>query len=257
MNWNMIKFFQKIRYNLVSTNNTGKYFKYAIGEIFLVVIGILIALSINNWNENRKTRVTEITFLKNIKADLELNLKSLNDFINIRKEAINSSNNVLDYFEGRKLLNLDDFNYHSLNVMNWLPFQQNDNTYQELVNSGQLSIITNKSIKDQMQNMQSSFKTVKFIEGEMQQDFESYMYDEYFRTVDLNSTINNYFQQLDKKNITTNISVKEIENLLQNKTFKNGYVLSNFNSEMLIDEYTKMKETTNKLIKLIDIETTN
>jgi|TARA_R110000737_G_C14509985_1_gene473452 hypothetical protein len=46
----MIKFFRKIRQNLVSKGNTGKYLKYAIGEIILVVIGILIALSINNWN---------------------------------------------------------------------------------------------------------------------------------------------------------------------------------------------------------------
>jgi len=48
----MIKFFRKIRQNLLRENKTGKYFKYAIGEITLVVIGILIALQINNWNEN-------------------------------------------------------------------------------------------------------------------------------------------------------------------------------------------------------------
>ena len=52
----MIKFFRKIRYNLMEQNKTGKYFKYAIGEIVLVVIGILIALSINNWNRNEKTK---------------------------------------------------------------------------------------------------------------------------------------------------------------------------------------------------------
>ncbi len=52
----MIKFFRKIRYDLMDKNKTGKYLKYAIGEIILVVIGILIALSINNWNENRKSK---------------------------------------------------------------------------------------------------------------------------------------------------------------------------------------------------------
>ena len=49
----MIKFFRKIRQNLLSEGKTGKYLKYAIGEIILVVIGILIALSINNWNDNQ------------------------------------------------------------------------------------------------------------------------------------------------------------------------------------------------------------
>ena len=45
----MLKFYRKIRYDLIEKNKTGKYLKYAIGEIILVVIGILIALSINNW----------------------------------------------------------------------------------------------------------------------------------------------------------------------------------------------------------------
>jgi len=49
-----MKFFRKIRQNLLVENKKGKYFKYAIGEIVLVVIGILIALSISNWNEKRK-----------------------------------------------------------------------------------------------------------------------------------------------------------------------------------------------------------
>ena len=49
----MIKFFKKIRQNLLMENKTGKYLKYAIGEIVLVVIGILIALGINNWNQNQ------------------------------------------------------------------------------------------------------------------------------------------------------------------------------------------------------------
>ena len=52
----MIKFFRNIRQNLLIENKTGKYLKYAIGEIFLVVIGILIALQINNWNEDRKNQ---------------------------------------------------------------------------------------------------------------------------------------------------------------------------------------------------------
>ena len=61
----MIKFFRKIRYDLMRQNKTGKYFKYAVGEIILVVIGILIALQINTWNENRKLRNEELKILQN------------------------------------------------------------------------------------------------------------------------------------------------------------------------------------------------
>lgn len=66
----MIKFFRKIRQNLLSEGKTGKYLKYAIGEIFLVVIGILIALQINNWNEDRKSRRAERDILNNIYENL-------------------------------------------------------------------------------------------------------------------------------------------------------------------------------------------
>ena len=66
----MIKFFRKIRQNLLSEGKTGKYLQYAIGEILLVVIGILIALSINNWNENQKTKVKIKNSLIALKNDL-------------------------------------------------------------------------------------------------------------------------------------------------------------------------------------------
>jgi hypothetical protein len=66
----MIKFFRKIRKNLLSEGKTSKYFKYAIGEIVLVIIGILIALQINNWNEIRKSNKIEKEFLTNIYKDL-------------------------------------------------------------------------------------------------------------------------------------------------------------------------------------------
>jgi hypothetical protein len=66
----MIKFFRKIRQNLLMENKTGKYFKYAIGEIILVVIGILIALQINNWNNKRIAIVNENELILNIIEDL-------------------------------------------------------------------------------------------------------------------------------------------------------------------------------------------
>ena len=78
----MIKLFRKIRYELMEQNKTGKYIKYAIGEIVLVVIGILIALSINNWNENRKENKylnqVYVQLQKDLQADTLMSLKGLN-----------------------------------------------------------------------------------------------------------------------------------------------------------------------------------
>ena len=70
----MIKFFRKIRQQLIQENKMGKYFKYAIGEILLVVIGILIALQINNWNENRKDRAEELKILKSLHKEVKSNI---------------------------------------------------------------------------------------------------------------------------------------------------------------------------------------
>jgi len=87
----MIKFFRKIRQNLLNEGKTSKYFKYAIGEIFLVVIGILIALQINTWNQERLIKQEIKTNLINlssaIKQDLEL-LKEIEAYNDFRSNSI-------------------------------------------------------------------------------------------------------------------------------------------------------------------------
>ncbi len=92
----MIKFFRKIRQNLLLENKTGKYLKYAIGEIVLVVIGILIALQINNWNESRKLQKNINTYLNqklvNLRED-QLKLIELKEF---RLDAAEKSKQLLN-----------------------------------------------------------------------------------------------------------------------------------------------------------------
>ena len=73
----MIKFFRKIRQNMIKENKVSKYILYAVGEILLVVIGILIALSINNWNTAKKLDARELVLLSELKSNLETNLENL------------------------------------------------------------------------------------------------------------------------------------------------------------------------------------
>ena len=97
----MIKIFRKIRQNLLMENKTSKYFKYAIGEILLVVIGILIALQINNWNEKRLKQEQLISVYERTLTDIDNNIQELSanlDYYNsieyIFKKVINDFYNT-------------------------------------------------------------------------------------------------------------------------------------------------------------------
>ena len=102
----MIKFFRKIRHKLISEKRIAKYLLYAIGEIVLVMIGILLALQVNNWNEKRILKKNEVEILKQLNVDLKSNFIELNEIytaLNARISAgmkvmhhLNSSNEVTD-----------------------------------------------------------------------------------------------------------------------------------------------------------------
>ncbi|TXE18812.1 hypothetical protein ES692_05000 [Psychroserpens burtonensis] len=250
----MIKLFRNTRKSLIKENQTTKYLLYALGEIILVVFGILIALQINNWSENRKQRTIEKVYIENIKIDLKLNLKSLKNFIAERNNTITSVELVLDFFNAKKTLDVDAFNFHSLTVMEWYPFENNDNTYQELLNSGQLSILSNKTMKDSLQNLQNNLSIIRFIESEMEEDYERYLYDKFFEIIDLDTSIENLKAQVSKSETLPELELTEVKTLLENRTFKNGFVLAQFNSEDLIVEYKNMMNTTEQIIILINQE---
>ncbi|MBT8315434.1 MAG: hypothetical protein KJP26_13320, partial [Maribacter sp.] len=87
----MLKFFKIIRQQLITKGNFKKYLIYAIGEIILVVAGILIALSINNWNERRKTEILELEYLKRLRTDLKVDSLYLNNEMQECKKAMKGS----------------------------------------------------------------------------------------------------------------------------------------------------------------------
>ena len=130
----MIKFFRKIRQNLVMENKTGKYFKYAIGEIILVVIGIMIALQANNWNEKRKTNNTIETLIDKIEDDVIADIKSVNNEIAfyeerelmmqriLKKEVTKDDYRHFKYYE--ILFNYSDFNPNTENLDKLLALEE-------------------------------------------------------------------------------------------------------------------------------------
>jgi len=107
----MINFFRKIRKQLADDNKPLKYLRYAIGEIFLVVIGILIALQINNWNQNRIENQVEKRLLKELHENLEYNEQTLKSDIAEEYKSMHSVKQVLEILENR-LPYHDSMDYH-------------------------------------------------------------------------------------------------------------------------------------------------
>ena len=179
----MIKFFRKIRYDLMEKNKTGKYLKYAIGEIVLVVIGILIALSINNWNEKRKDNKISEEYLVGITNDIKKDLEQID---NILKAQINdislisSIENVFmdEFHEPEKHKNffntLDTLNVKLLFYRS-MSYRPRRGTYNSLISDGKSGYIKNRQAFQLIQDIYdeenlrvaSSYEVIKEFESKI------------------------------------------------------------------------------------------
>lgn len=143
----MIKFFRKIRQNLISKGKTGTYLKYALGEIILVVIGILIALQINNWNESRKQSATEQEFITSLNNDLKQDKAFIERVIELNEPRIEayeilSSDLQNLYNNDRDSLN-SIFNNYFIGQRTFYPIS---GSYESAVSGNNLTVFRNKEL---------------------------------------------------------------------------------------------------------------
>jgi hypothetical protein len=142
----MIKIFRSIRKDLLKTNKTGKYFKYALGEIILVVIGILIALQINNWHEVNKTNELETKILKELYVNLSADLKEPQSDLNFMDDINNACLSIEDYI--KKFPSPNDTICKVFSSLRVTPhFDPNKSGYQLLQSKG-VEIISNNSLRN-------------------------------------------------------------------------------------------------------------
>jgi hypothetical protein len=252
----MIKLFRKIRQKMVSENKVSKYILYAIGEILLVVIGILIALNINNNNELKQQRYKELNYLKNIKIDLKLNNAHLDNYITTREIAINSANTIIAHYEGKPITDLKEFSRHTVNIYTWRKFFQINNTFQELINSGNLALISNDSIKNVLLNMESLYKVMKDEEAHFRYDAEILLYEPSYNIMDMNPIVQNYIHFVSNGAVGDDqeLSRKEFDAMLKDTKQKNGFVMAVYQFTVMNQQFNKMKTMCQTLIALIDKE---
>ncbi len=176
----MIKFFRKIRQKLLSENKVSKYLLYAIGEIILVVIGILIALQINNWNENRKDKQLEENLLIQLSEDIKTNIAELERSHKSNKGRNYSSNMVIKALKQDLPFN-DSISKH-FEQTHGMGFLGLDHPTFDVIKSKGLGIISNDSLR---KKIQATFKTYEVI-----QKFQDRV------NTESDNTLNKYQQEL-------------------------------------------------------------
>ena len=156
----MLKFFRRIRKSLLSESKFSKYLIYAIGEIILVVIGILIALQINNWNELSKQNKTGVAYLQRIHSDLK---KDTTYLISKELAARETQNSFELYIRNihKEQKSTDEFKALTASVF-WEAenLVLEDRTYNEITNSGKFSYIKNAALRDKIMDYYLRYNAV-------------------------------------------------------------------------------------------------
>jgi len=211
----MIKFFRKIRYDLMNKNKTGKYLKYAIGEIVLVVLGILIALQINNWNEERKQSKLEESTLMELRANLLADIEDFQADINGYRTAANSCKNVIDFIDG-KIPYHDSLNVHLGKIRIQGVFSPTKVAYENLKLSG-IKLISNDSLRNTISNLYEV--QYKYMEGYLEAEYQldNQVLSEYYTKEMQEYSPFRYAKPVDEENL---IHHQEFRNLLVHRKMK-------------------------------------
>jgi hypothetical protein len=254
----MIKLFRKIRQNLLSVGKTGKYLKYAIGEIVLVVIGILIALSINNWNDENTNHKKEINYLKSLRNEMQSNLKELNneekrilDVIKHKEALINimNSNEAIDSISDKTIYELYQASFN-------IPILTNIETgaVNEIISSGGLQYIENDSIRKLVASWETKGNYIRWQENNINETFIN-IYDLMFRQKLVNTKYFYSHSETFPENIDAPSKAYSLKNILLSEEFENLSFLHYGRTRFMIyTVYPKYREQLEGMIDLIDKE---
>lgn len=149
----MIGFFRGIRKKLVDNNQFLKYSRYAVGEIILVVIGILIALQINNWNEQRKEDILEKEYYCRLLEDVELDIEQIDQLIINTRDRISSANNAIRLLSKERPLKVEVGKELAFSIAAIVSeFTPNNSAFEDLKSGANLNIIKDKDFVKRINN---------------------------------------------------------------------------------------------------------
>jgi hypothetical protein len=222
-------------------NKFGKYLKYAIGEILLVVIGILIALQINNWNEDRKRKKLEISTLMELKDNL---LADINDFktdMQVYDIVSNSSDVIINFIDGKTPYH-DSLNIHLGKIPTQGVFTVNKAAYENLKITG-IKLITNDSLRAAISDLyEGRYQYVEnYMKTEYQFDQQNFG-DFYLKEMEEYSFFK-YAKPIDYKRLVGN---QEFRNLIMHRKLKlQGWFKTQYENNI---------RRANRVIEMINME---
>ncbi len=186
-------------------------------------------------------------------------LRELDKYIKTRENRIISAKRVMDHFDGKPIADLEAFSIDIANIYSWRKFFQNNNTYQELINSGNFALISNDSIKNTLLNLETLYKKLKDEESHFRYDSEVLLYEPSFEIVDHNLVVENYKYHLTNGQIGSKLPLKrsQFEAMLLDLKQKNGFAMAIFEFETMNEHFEAMKQMSKALIQLIDKEIEN
>ena len=157
----MLRLFSQIRQKLLTDNKFSKYLLYAVGEILLVVIGILIALQVDTWNQWRQERQMEQVVLRQLRDDFQANLAQLDQKMRMRKAIIGASLSILQAMDHPDRASRDSLNSNLAILLIDPTFDPIEN---DLSSNGDLRLITNNKLKRLLSNWSSDIVAVRELE---------------------------------------------------------------------------------------------
>lgn len=155
----MFRYFKKIRATLINGSRTQKYLLYALGEIILVVIGILIALQVNNWNEDRKENLDRISLLKSLNTDFITTRDRVKDQIKESEQRTENLLKLLDYSVGSPI-NVPEDSVKTMlqQSLMFYFFETFSTTYEQAKSSGKIGIIRNEDLLKALSQNEENIK---------------------------------------------------------------------------------------------------
>ena len=161
----MTKLFRKIRQKLLSENKFKRYLVYAIGEILLIVVGILIALQVNTINGNRIKRSSELTIYKTIKGQIENYKLIIEDDIEFNKDYMNQFEYANEIIESNDQTRRDTLGRIANGLINYSDFDGRGNIYETIVSSGEIKLLKNPKIVEGIRMLEERFLRINRIEN--------------------------------------------------------------------------------------------